>query len=408
MRVRTYRDLFGVAEFRVLFLTQCLTMVAAATASLALGTIVHEETGSAALTGLSMFGGPLVAMLASAFLLSASDIVRPRRALVVVAAVVALADLAQAVPGLPWPARFALIAAVWLVLSTSAGAGVAYMADLLPRDAFVLGRATLNIAVGSMQIVGYGIGGVLLVALTPEGLFLVAAASSALAAVLLRAGLADREARASGPVVRRTHAVNRRLLGSRVLRPLYVSSWVPNGLIVGCEALYIPFAGENAGFLLAATAAGMLLGDVVVGRFVAPATRDRLVNPLRFLLAAPFLLFWFEPSIAVSMGLGLLAAIGYADSLPLQERLMDRIPEDVRGQAMGLRATGLGAGQALGALAAGLTADALGVGPGAAGRAMAVMAALSILVSLALVPGLRRSRAGAGLPDPATATPGPR
>ena len=97
--MRTYRDLFGVPEFRVLFVTQCLTMAAAATAGLALGTIVHEETGSAVLTGLSMFGGPLVALLASAFLLSASDIIRPRRALVLVAAAIAVADLVQAVPG---------------------------------------------------------------------------------------------------------------------------------------------------------------------------------------------------------------------------------------------------------------------------------------------------------------------
>jgi MFS family permease len=404
--VRTYRDLFGVPEFRVLFVTQCLTMAAAATASLALGTIVHRETGSAVLTGLSMFGGPLVALLASAFLLSASDLVRPRRALVLVATTVAVADLVQAVPGMPWPGRFALLAVVWLVLSTSAGAGVAYMADLLPPEAFVLGRATLNIAVGSMQILGYGLGGVLLIALSPEGLFLVAAGCAALAAVLLRLGLEDREARATGPVVRRTREVNRRLLGSPVLRPLYVSSWVPNGLIVGCEALFIPYAGERAGYLFATTAAGMLLGDVVVGRFLGPATRDRLVNPLRFLLAAPFLLFWFDLHLGVAMALGLVAAIGYADSLPLQERLMDRIPEDVRGQAMGLRATGLGAGQALGALLAGTTADLMGVGSEAAGQAMTVMAALSIAVSLCLVPGLRRSRAGTGMP--ATTTPGPR
>ena len=392
--MRTYRELFGVAEFRILFVAQCLTMVAGSTAGLALGTIVHRETGSALLTGLSMFGGPLMAMLASGFLLAASDTVRPRRALVLVATVVAVADLAQALPGLPWPARFALLATVWLVLSTAAGAGVAFMADLLPSDAFVLGRATLNIAVGSMQVVGYGIGGLLLVALSPRGLFLVAAASSAVAAVLLRAGLADRAARGSGPVVRRTREVNRRLLGSRVLRPLYVSSWVPNGLIVGCEALYIPYAGERAGYLLAATAAGMLLGDVVVGRFLTHRVRDRLVNPLRFLLAAPFLLFWFEPPLVAAMALGFVAAIGYADSLPLQERLVARVDPGQRGQAMGLRATGLGAGQALGAVAAGTTADLLGVGPTAAGQAMAVMAALSIAVSLALVPGLRRSGPG--------------
>ena len=404
--MRTYRELFGVAEFRTLFVAQCLTMVAGATASLALGTIVHEQTGSAVLTGLSMFGGPIAALLASAFLLSASDTIRPRRALVLVALVVAAADLVQAVPSLPWPARFALLATVWLVLSTSAGAGVAYLADLLPHDAFVLGRATLNIAVGSMQILGYGVGGVLLMALSPENLFLVAAASSGLAALLLRVGLADREARATGPVVRRTREVNRRLLGSPVLRPLYLSSWVPNGLIVGCEALFIPYAGERAGYLFATTAAGMLLGDVVVGRFLGPDTRDRLVNPLRFLLAAPFLLFWFQPHLGIALVLGLVAAFGYADSLPLQERLLDRIDEDVRGQAMGLRATGLGAGQALGALVAGATADLLGVGPAAAGQAMAVMAALSLAVSVALVPGLRRSRRG--VTATATATSAPR
>ena len=405
--MRTYRDLFRVAEFRTLFLTQCLTMAAGATSGLALGTIVHAETGSAVLTGLSMFGGPLAALLASGFVLAASDTVRPRQALVLVAVAVALADLLQAIPGLPWGARFALLAVVWLVLSTSAGAATALMADLLPSGAFVLGRSTLNIAVGSMQIVAYGAGGLLLIVLDPAELFLVAAGCSAVAAVLLRLRLADRPARATGPVVRRTRQVNRLLLGSRVLRPLYLSSWVPNGLIVGCEALYIPYAGHQAGYLLAATAAGMLTGDIVIGRFLHPEVRDRLVNPLRFLLAAPFVAFWYQPSIGVAMALGLVAAIGYAVSLPLQERMVAHTPEEALGQGLGLRATGLQAGQAVGALLAGATADALGVGPEAAGRAMAIMAVASLLVSASLVPGLRRSPV-AFPAEPATAPTAPR
>ena len=402
--MRTYREIFGVAEFRTLFVAQCLTMAAGATSGLALGTIVHAETGSAVLTGLSMFGGPLAALLASGFVLAASDTLRPRQALTLVAVVVTLADLLQAIPGLPWGARFGLLALIWLVLSASAGAGTALMAELLPSGAFVLGRSTLNIAVGSMQIVAYAVGGLLLIVLTPASLFLVAAGCSALAALLLRTRLSDRPARATGRVVRRTRQVNRLLLGSRVLRPLYLSSWVPNGLIVGCEALYIPYAGHQAGYLLAATAAGMLTGDVVVGRFLSHEVRDRLVNPLRFLLAVPFLAFWFQPSIPVAMALGLVAAIGYADSLPLQERLVAHTPEETLGQALGLRATGLRAGQAVGALLAGATADLIGVGPDAAGQAMAVMAAASMLVSLSLVPGLARSRAE---PVP-TATPAPR
>jgi predicted MFS family arabinose efflux permease len=153
----------------------------------------------------------------------------------------------------------------------------------------------------------------------------------------------------------------------------------------------------------------MLAGDVVVGRFLPHHVRDRLVNPLRFLLAVPFLAFWFQPSIAVGMGLVLVAAFGYADSLPLQERMVAHSPEDSMGQMLGLRAAGLRAGQALGALLAGSAADLIGVGPEAAGQAMTVMAAASIVVSVSLVPGLRRSRATAPVvADPATAKPGPR
>ncbi len=58
---------------------------------------------------------------------------------------------------------------------------------------------------------------------------------------------------------------------------------------------------------------------------------------------------------------------------------------------------------------AGSVADLMGVGRAAAAHAMGVMAVASILVSLALAPGLRRSAAGpVGQPLTATrtATPG--
>ena len=58
--MRTYRELFAVAEFRAIFIAQCLANAAAAAGSLALGTVTYAATGNAALTGLSMFGGPLI------------------------------------------------------------------------------------------------------------------------------------------------------------------------------------------------------------------------------------------------------------------------------------------------------------------------------------------------------------
>jgi predicted MFS family arabinose efflux permease len=194
-------------------------------------------------------------------------------------------------------------------------------------------------------------------------------------------------------LVRRSREVNRRLLGSRVVRPVFLSLWVPNGLVVGCEALFVPFAGERAGYLFAVTAAGMLLGDVVVGRFVSSTVRDRLIEPLRLLLAVPYLAFAFVPDLPVAAALGFAASVGFSASLPLQERLVEHTEGEVRGHVFGLSGTGLMVGQAVGAVLGGLVAQLLGVGVSSAAHAMAVMAALSLVATLVLTPGLRRSRA---------------
>ncbi len=391
--MKTYRQLFSVREFRVLFVSQCLTIASASASSLALGTITFAATSSPVLTALSMFGGPLVRLLGSTFLLALSDLLRPRRALVLVAAAALTTNLLQAAPALPWWARFILLAIPWLVMSATSGSTMALMTDILPPSAFVLGRSTLNIAVGVMQIVGYGIGGLLLLRVTTSDLFLVGAAATAVALVLIRVGLRDHPPRATATgVVRRSREVNRQLLGSPVLRPVYLCLWVPNGLIVGCEALFVPYAGARAGYLFAATAGGMLLGDVVVGRFVWESLRDRLIGPLRYLLAAPYLAFILVPSLPLSCVLGFVASVGYAASLPLQERLVTRTANDRRGQVLGLNSTGLMVMQGVGAVIGGTFAQVIGQGATGAARAMALMAVLSILVSLALGPGLRRSR----------------
>ncbi|MGO4601855.1 hypothetical protein [Terrabacter sp. 2YAF2] len=393
--MKTYRQLFAIREFRVLFLVQCLNVGSYAVASLALGTITFAATGSPILTALAMFGAPLMRLVGQTLFGSGSDLVRPRTALVVVAGTTMVTDLLQALPGLEWGWRFALLAVGPLITSALGGSMMALVSDILPPDGFILGRATMNIAVGGMQIVGYGIGGLLLITFSTTQLFLGAGAALFVAVLLLRLGLSDHPPRHAGAsLVRRTREVNRALLGSRVIRPLYLTMWVPNGLIVGCEALFVPFAGERAGYLFAVTAAGMLLGDIVVGRFLAVALRDRLIGPLRLLLAVPYLAFFLVPSLPYAAALAFVASVGYSASLPLQERLVSHTDGQARGQVFGLQGTGLMVGQAFGALLGGAVASALGVGPVAASHAMGVMAAASVLVSIALTPGLRRSRPG--------------
>ncbi|RNI20356.1 hypothetical protein EFY87_15325 [Flexivirga caeni] len=382
----TYRSLFAIREFRVLFVARLFTMVGVVVGALALGTVMYDATDSTVLTALSMFGGPLVSLVTSHFLLASSDLLRPRTALVVTGAAAAGDDLLQLIPHLPWGVRFALLAMEYVITSATSGTVMSLLADIVPAESFVLARATMNLTVGGIQVLGNALGAVLLLAFAPVHLFAVSAAAAVFAAVIARLGVADHPPRATGPVVARTRTVNKALLGSRVVRPVLLMGWIPNGLIVGCEALYIPYARQHAGYLFASTAAGMLAGDVVVGRFVPEAVRQRLVVPLRLLLAVPFLVMFAHPPVVLAALAGGIGAFGYTASLPLQSRLVQHVRADSRGQAFGLLSAGLMVGQSLGALAAGVLGQL-----GAPGPAMGTVAALSIVATTLLVRPLRRS-----------------
>jgi predicted MFS family arabinose efflux permease len=390
--MRTYRSLFGMREFRALFVSQCLTVGAASVGSLALGTLIYASTGSPLLSALAMFGGPLIRMAATWFLASASDLLRPRQALTALAVITVAADGLQAIPGLAWGLRFALLALPWIVMSATAGTMIALVSDIVPRENFVLARATMNIAVGITQVAGYGLGALLLFSLRTSQLFICAAGAGAVALLVVRSGVGDHPPRAAGAAIRRSQTVNRKLLGSPVLRPVLLALWLPNGLVVGCEAMFVPFAGHYAGYLFSATAAGMLLGDVIVGRFVDQRSGDRLIGPLYILLAAPYLVFLTDPAILTAAVAGFAASIGYSASLPLQERLVTHTEPTARGQVLGLSGTGMLAMQGGGAVLAGALAQALGATAHSAATAAGIMAAVSLAVTVSLAPGLRRSR----------------
>jgi predicted MFS family arabinose efflux permease len=393
----SYRSLLAIREFRVLFVNRCVVYISIAASGLAMGTITYGATRSAVLTGLSMFGGPLVSVVAAQFLLAASDSVRPRTALMLQTGAAFAADALQCVPGMPWQARFLLLAIPYVANSMFSGTQWVIVGDIVPDGSFVLARSALNLAAAGMQVLGYGVGGLVLLWLSPRGLFCVAAVADLASMINVRLGVRDRPARAGrvrasrGPnVARRTVALNRRLLGSPVTRPLYLAMWIPNGLIVGCESLFVPYGHDGhrsvAGFLFSAAAAGMMAGYLTVGRCVPERRRDGLIEPLRLLLAVPYGLLFLAPAYQVTLLLVFAASFGYSASLPLQERLIRHTAGDVRGQVMGLYSQGLMAGQSIGALIAGTVATSL-----RPGLAMGVMGTASITVTLVLIPGLRRS-----------------
>jgi MFS family permease len=389
--MRTYRDLFAVREFRALWTSSALTTAATTMSGLALATVVHAQTGSALLSALAMFGPSTAQVVGAMTLMSAADTTPPRRALSVAGLVGAGVLAAQAALPLGTPARLVLVLGAAYVTSIAGGVRWGLLSEVVPDDGYALARSTMNVAVGAFQIVGFATAGVLLAVLTPAQVFAVAAGLSALAVPVLRRGVAERPPRRAARVgLRETARANRLLLAGRDTRALLLALSVPNGLVVGCEALFVPYAGRSAGWLLAAAAAGMMAGDLLGGRVLTPGGRRRASTPLRPLLAAPYLVFAAQPGVPLAVLVAGVASVGYAATLVQQEWLVALTPAGLRGQVLGVESSVRMTLQGVCAAAAGLLADL--TTPAAAITALAVA---SLLVSLSLTRPLARTAARA-------------
>jgi hypothetical protein len=299
------------------------------------------------------------------------------------------ADRSQALPGQPGQLR--------VVASLAGGVRYGLLSEILPRESYLLGRSMLNMSVGIMQICGFAIGGLLVTAVSARGTLVAGAALYLAAAAATRAGLRPRPPRAAGrPSIGETWRNNAWLWASAPRRCVYLALWVPNGLIVGCESLFVAYAPRHAGLLFACAAAGMLAGDTLAGRFMPPQWRQRLGAPLRLLLAAPYLIFILHPALPLAVAAVTLASVGYCATLLLQQRLMALTPDRLSGHALGLHSSGMLAMQGIGAALAGWVAQQT-----SPATAMTVMAAASVAVTVALAPGLRiPAPAGLAIPRP--------
>ncbi|MHA5050745.1 MFS transporter [Streptomyces sp. SD15] len=378
--MRSYSDLFRTREFTPLFVSSCFRNAASTLGGLALATLVYRATDSPLLSALSMFGPQLAQVVGASTLLSAADRLPPRAATAGIALAFAAGTAVMAIPGLPVWAIFVLLLLLGLIQSLGGGVLWGLVNEILAKEGYLLGRSVFNMMSGIAQIVGFATGGVLVASLSPRVTLLMAAALYLASAVTARAGLTRRAPRASGrPSVAQTWRTNARLWSSPDRRTLYLLLWIPNGLIVGCESLYVSYAPSRAGALFAFAAFGMFVGDLVTGRFLPPRVRARLGIPFLLLLATPYLVFMFRPGPAVAAVAVTVASVGFGSSLIQQERLVSLIPDELSGHALGLHTAGMLTMQGVSAALAGgiaqLTSPA---------TAMTVMAAVSIAVTLSL------------------------
>ncbi|MFJ9359850.1 MFS transporter [Streptomyces mirabilis] len=383
--MRSYSDLFRTREFTPLFLSSALNSAASTIAGLAVGTLVYRATDSPLLSAVSMFGPQLAQVVGATTLLSAADRLAPRATMTGIALSFAVGTAVMATPGLPVWGLFLLISVLGLISSLGGGVRWGLLNEILSKDGYLLGRSVFNMANGLTQITGYATGGVLVAVLSPRTTLAGAAVLYLAAALITRFGMTRRAPRATGrPSIAQTWRTNALLWSSRPRRTTYLLLWIPNGLIVGCESLYVSYAPDRAGLLFAFAAFGMFVGDVTTGRFVPPAVRGRLGIPFLLLLATPYLLFALRPGAAVAAGAVALASVGFGASLIQQERLMALTPDELSGHALGLHSSGMLTMQGVSAALAGSVAQLT-----SPGTAMTVMAVTSIAATL-LISGSRQ------------------
>ncbi|WP_433006092.1 MFS transporter [Kribbella sp. CA-294648] len=393
-----WRDLFGHSEFRALFLAGVLSVVGDQLARVALSVLVFERTASAGLTALTyaltyipdLLFGPLLAGFADRY---------PRRRVMIVtdlarAVLVAL----MAIDALPLLAVILLLVALQAFGSPFNAARAATLPVVLPDDHYVLGKAANDMVVQFSQVLGFGTGGLAVVAVGTSGGLLLDSATFLLSAAFITFGVRSRPvpARPSDDGPQRSYFKDLAAGASLVARTPKLRSLVALATVAGfyvtVEGLAVPYADEigggpkAAGLLLAASPAGAVLGMWLITLW-SPERRMRFLGPLAVAACVPLVFCALKPGLAVTVLLWGLSGLASAYHLPASASFVQAVPDHQRGQAFGVASTALKSSQGLGILLAGLLAERF-----TPSTALALMGTAGVLVAVVAGAAWRRAR----------------
>lgn len=372
--MRTDRGVFTVREFAVLWAAGAQSIVGDQLARVALAILVFQRTGSAALTAGTYALTQLPALVSGVLFTGLADRF-PRRAVMVTCDLARAGLVAgMAVPSVPLPALAVLVVIAQLAEAPFAAAQGAMLPAILPGQRLERGQRVLLITHQTGLLVGFGLGGVVIVWLGTHLSLAVNAGTFLVSAVLIRLGVNARPAANGERVVMRSQVRDgaRLIWTDRRLRTLVGLAWLA-GFAVVPEGLAAPFAAQvgagaaAVGWLLAADPAGMVLGAWLLGR-LSDERRLRLVGLLAVGTTGPLLFYLVGPSVAGALLILGLSGACSAYQITASAAFTRLVPDQQRGQALGLARSGLIAAQGLGVAAGGVLAQWVG----SAGLAVAI------------------------------------
>lgn len=363
----TFREVFGVAEFRALWFAELLSIFGDQLARVALSVLVFNETHSAVLTGLTYALTFAPSLLGGIFLTGFADRYPRRSVMVLVDCLRAVLILLVAIPGLSFWVLCVLVGGVSLLNPPFKASQLALLPQVLTGDRFVVGQGIRNITQQSAQLAGFAGGGLLLIALNAHVALAIDAATFILSALFVRLGVSARPAAATGAQRKSFFATisggGRLVFASSGLRTLVMFTWLM-GLLPVYEGIAAPYAASTGGgstaigLLLAADPLGSVIGAALYLRFVPAAARPKLIGVLSALTAVPLLFCFLQPGMVVSILLFIACgAFGTVALMQATASLTLAVPDENRAQAMGLSNTGLTTVMGLTPLIGGIVAE---------------------------------------------------
>jgi MFS family permease len=164
----TFREVFGIAEFRALWFGELLSIAGDQLARVALSILVFTGTNSATLTGLTYALTYAPSLLGGIFLTGFADRFPRRSVMVLVDVLRAGLILLVALPGMPFWLMCVLVGGVSLLNPPFKASQLAMLPQVLSGDRFVVGMGIRSMTVQSAQLLGFAGGGALLIILDPH------------------------------------------------------------------------------------------------------------------------------------------------------------------------------------------------------------------------------------------------
>jgi MFS family permease len=355
-----YFEVLRIGEFRAIFVANIVSMLGTVMAAVVLTVLVYDKTRAPALAAAVMAISFLPYAIGGALFGAAADRLPPRRVLVICDLASGLLVGCMVIPGVPVIGLLGLLLGTTLIAPVYQAVRSALMPDVLPPGPpYILGRSMMRMVAQSVQIAGYGAGGLLLAVLSPRGALAADALSFAASAVLMRTGIRRRPARAAkqGSMAHDSLASLRRVLAYPPTRRILLFTWLIPACEVAPEALAAPYAvhiGQPTraiGFLLAALPVGTVLADALVARLL-PARLQRLIMlPAALLIFVPMTLFAASPRLPVAVALLVICGLGSSWAAGIDGLILEATPPELRRRTLAVMGAGLmfiqGAGFAL-------------------------------------------------------------